>query len=148
MPRVNALILQRANHLEPGAIAHVREPRIRVPAKIPLQHPAILRAVENGSPLFEFAHAGRRLLRMKLRQPPLIEKLAAAHRVAEMHLPAIARLDIRQRRRHAPLGHHRMRLAEQRLAHQRRLRPLRRSLDRRPNPAPPAPTTTTSYSNV
>jgi hypothetical protein len=32
---VHAVVLQRANHFQPGAIAHVREPRIFVSAEIP-----------------------------------------------------------------------------------------------------------------
>src|SRR6266850_3157039 len=39
---MHAVILQCANHFQPGAIAHVRETWILMPAKIPLQNPTVL----------------------------------------------------------------------------------------------------------
>src|SRR6266536_6185013 len=54
---MHTVILQRANHFEPRAIAHVREPRILVTAKITLENPPILRAVKNRAPCLEFANA-------------------------------------------------------------------------------------------
>ena len=48
----------------------------------------------------------RRFLRVNLRHPPLIQKIAAAHRIAEMHFPVVACIHVRQCRGHAPFGHH------------------------------------------
>ena len=143
------LILQRANHLEAGAIADVRQPRIAMPAEIPLQNPAIRRAVEHRAPFLELAHPSGRFLGVDLGHPPVVQELAAAHRVGEMHLPVVAILDIRRappRRRLRP-----SRCAPCRAATCRRRRPARRlaaaSIAAR-SPAPPAPMTRTSCSNV
>jgi len=133
---VYALVLQRADHLQAGAIAHVRQPRICVAAEIPLQNAAVARAIEDRAPFLQLANAGRRLLGMNLRHPPLIEELAAAHRVAEMHFPVVPRIDVGERGRNSPFGHYRMSLSQQRLAHERGPRPERRRLNRRPQPGP------------
>ena len=55
-------------------------------------------------------------LRVQLGHAPVVEVLAAAHRVGEVDPPVVAIVDVGQRRRHAAFGHHRVRLAEQRLA--------------------------------
>ena len=115
---MNAVILERANHLQPGAIADMREARISMPAEVPLQNAAVLRPIENRAPRLEFADAIRRFLRVQLGHPPIVHVLAAAHRVGEVHPPAVAIIDVRQRRRDAAFGHHGVRLAEQRLADQ------------------------------
>src|ERR1043165_6782658 len=47
---MNAMILQGADHLQPGAITDVRQPRIFVAAKMSLQNSAIFGAIENGAP--------------------------------------------------------------------------------------------------
>ena len=128
---VDAVILQRADHLEAGAIADVREPRIAMAAEVALEDPAVLRAVEDRAPGLELADAIRRLLRVQLGHAPVVHVLAAAHRVGEVHLPAVAVVDVGERRRDAPFGHDRVRLAEQRLADQPDLDAGRRRLDRR-----------------
>ena len=112
------MILQRANQLEPGAIADVREPRIAVAAEVALVDAAVRRAIEHRAPGFELAHAIRRFLRVNLRHAPVVDVLAAAHRVGEVDLPVVAIVVVRQRRRHAAFGHDGVRLAEQRLADQ------------------------------
>jgi hypothetical protein len=66
--------------------------------------------------------------------PPVIEELAAAHGIAEVHLPVVAGVDVAHRRRDTALRHHGMRLAEQRLGDDRRLPPGQPRLDRRPQP--------------
>ena len=108
---MDAVILQRPDHLQPGPVPHVYQPRILVPAKIPLQHAAVRRPVEHGPPGLELADPGRRLLRVELRHPPAVQILAAPHRVGEMRLPAVAVIDVRQRHSHSPLGHDRVCLA-------------------------------------
>ena len=113
---MNAVILQRANHLEAGAIADVREARIAVAAEVALEDPAVGRAIEHRAPGFELAHAIGRFLRVELGHPPVVDVLAAAHRVGEVHFPAVAIVDVGQRRGHAAFGHDGVRLAEQRLA--------------------------------
>src|ERR671937_1782436 len=47
---MHTVILQSANHLKTGAIAHVGEPWIFVTAKVSLQNASVLRAIENCAP--------------------------------------------------------------------------------------------------
>jgi hypothetical protein len=55
-------ILQRADHLEAGAIADVRQARIAVAAEVALVEAAVGRAVEHRAPAFELADRIRRFL--------------------------------------------------------------------------------------
>jgi hypothetical protein len=41
MPLVDAVVLQRADHLQPGAVAHVGQPRVAVAAEVALQDAAV-----------------------------------------------------------------------------------------------------------
>ena len=116
--QVNRVILKRADHLETGAVADVREPRIFVSAEISLEDAPIGRPIEDSSPRLELTHAIRRFLRVKLRHSPVVHVLAAAHRIGEMHSPVVAVVDVGERCGDAAFGHHRVRLAEQRLAHE------------------------------
>jgi hypothetical protein len=50
---------------------------------------------------------------------PVVEELATAHGVLEMGLPVVLFVGIAHRGGAAALGHHSVRLAEQRLAHHR-----------------------------
>jgi hypothetical protein len=115
-PEMDAVLLERADHLEAGAIADVREARIRVPTEVALEDAAVLRAIEEGAPLLELVDAVGRFHRVELRHAPLIQVAAALHRVLEVDLPVVLRLDVAERRRHAALGHDGVRLAEERLA--------------------------------
>ncbi len=124
---VDAVILQRADHLQAGAVADVGQPRVGVAAEVALEDPAVLGAVEQRAPGLELAHAVRRLLGVQLRHAPVVEVLAAAHRVGEVHPPVVAVVDVGQRRGHAALGHHGVGLAEQGLADQADANPLLRS---------------------
>ena len=112
---MNAVILQSADHFETGPVAHVRQPRITMPAEVALQDPAVLGAIENRAPGFQFMHPRRSFLGVQLRHAAIVQVLAAAHRVGEMNPPVVAVIDIAHGRRHAAFGHHRMRLAQQRL---------------------------------
>ena len=115
---VDAVVLQRADHLQAGAVADVGQARIAVAAEVALQDAAVLGAVEHRAPGLELAHAVGRFLGVQLGHAPVVEVLAAAHRVGEVDLPVVALVDVGQRRGDAALGHHRVRLAEQRLADQ------------------------------
>ena len=116
---------------KPGAVADVREPRITVAAKIALEDFPVLRAVKNRAPGFEFVNAFRGFLRVQLGHAPVVDVLAAAHRVGEMNAPVVAVVHVAHRRRHAALGHDGVRLAEQRFADQPDLHARRRRLDGR-----------------
>src|SRR5207237_5878097 len=61
---MHAVILQGTNHFETGAITHVRETWILMPAKISLQNPAVLCPIENRAPGLKLAHAIGRFLRV------------------------------------------------------------------------------------
>ena len=94
----------------------MREPRIFVAAEISLQNPAVLRAIEDRAPRFQFAHAIGRFLGVQFRHAPIVDVLAAAHGVGEMDLPVVAIVHIGERSRDAAFGHHGVRFAEQRFA--------------------------------
>ena len=135
---VDAVVLKRADHLEPRAVSDVGEPRSGVPAEVPLEDSSVLGAVEDGAPVLELAHAVGRFLGVELRHTPVVELLAAEHGVAEMDLPGVLGIHVRERRGDAPLGHHRVRLAEERLAdHAGAWRPRPTLRSRRAVPRPP-----------
>ena len=114
---VDAVILQRADHFEAGAVADMRQAGIAMPAEVALQDPAVFRAVEERAPRFEFAHALGRFLGVQLRHAPVVQILAAAHGVGEMDAPVVAVIDIGQGRGNAAFGHHGVGFAQQRFAH-------------------------------
>ena len=84
-----------------------------VTAESTLQNVSVRGSIEERAPLFQLAHAFRRFLRMNLGHAPVVQKLAAAHRVAKMRAPVIGRIDVSHGRRDAALSHHRVRFAEQ-----------------------------------
>ena len=114
------LLLQRADELEAGAVADVREPRVGVAAEVALADLAVGRAVEQRAVGLQLPDAVGRLLGVQLGHAPVVEELAAAHGVAVVHLPVVVGVDVPHRRRAAALGHHGVRLAEQRLGDDRR----------------------------
>src|SRR5262249_31590228 len=83
-PRVDAVLLERADHLEAGAIADVRETRIFVAAEVALEDAPVLRPIEERAPRLELVHAVRCFHRVELRHAPLVQVAAALHRVAEV----------------------------------------------------------------
>ena len=113
------LLLQRADELEPGAVADMRQPRVFVAAEVALADLAVRGAVEQCTVGLELPHPVGCLLGVQLGHPPRVEELAAAHRVAVVHLPAVLAVDVAHGRSDAALGHHGVRLAEQRLADDR-----------------------------
>jgi hypothetical protein len=115
---MNAVILECANHFQPGAVANVRKSRVFVAAEISLQNPAIFRPIENRAPRFQFAHAIGRFLRVQFGHAPLVYILTAAHRVGEMNLPVIPVIDIGQGGRDSPFRHDRVRFAKKRFANE------------------------------
>ncbi len=116
MPLVDAVVLQRADHFQAGAVADVGEARIAMAAEVALEDAAVGGAVEDGAPGFQLADAGRRFLGVELGHAPVVDVLAAAHGVGEVDLPVVALIDVGQRRRDAAFGHDGVGLAEQRFA--------------------------------
>ena len=137
-------VLERPDHLEPGPVADVGEPRVGVPAERSLEDPAVLRPIEDRAPGLELADPVRGLLGVELGHPGVVEELAADHRVAEVGLPPVLGVDVAQGRRDPALGHDRVGLAEQRLADEPDLRARGPASIAARRPAPPAPTTRTS----
>ena len=74
-------------------------------AEVALQDAAVRCAIEERAPGFEFAHAIGRFLGVKFGHPPVVDILATAHRVGEVHLPAVAIVDVGERRGDAAFGH-------------------------------------------
>ena len=107
-----AVVLQRTDHLQSRPIANMRQPGIAMSAKIALQNAAIARAIEQGTPGFEFAHTCRSFLGMELRHAPVIQILASAHRVSKVNAPAVPVVHICHGRGYSTLCHYGMRLAE------------------------------------
>ena len=70
-------------------------------------------AVENGAPALQLEHTLRRLTCVELGHAPVVEQLAALHRVGEVDLPRVLVGDVVHGRRDAAFGHDGVRLAEQ-----------------------------------
>ena len=107
---IDGVVLQRPDHLEAGAIANVCQPRIFVATEVALQDAAVGSSIEHGSPGLQLTHAIGRFLRVQLGHPPVIEILAATHRVGEMDFPVVAIVHIGKRRGDTSFRHHRVRL--------------------------------------
>jgi hypothetical protein len=126
------LLLQGADQLQAGAVTDVRQPRVLVPAEVALADLAVRGAVEQGAVGLQFPDPVRRLLGVQLGHPRVVQELAAAHRVAEVHLPVVLGVGVAHRGGGAALGHHGVSLAEQRLGQDRRAHSLLARLDRGP----------------
>ncbi len=69
---MNPVILERSDHLEPRAIADVREPWIPVAAEVALEDPSVPRAIEERSPGFQLAYPVRGFLGVQFGHAPVI----------------------------------------------------------------------------
>ena len=125
------LLLQGADDLQAGAVADVGQPRVGVAAEVALADPAVLGAVEQRAVGLQLPHPVGRLLGVQLGHAPVVEELPAAHGVAKVDLPVVLRVGVAHRRRAAALGHHGVRLAEQRLTDHRDLQATFARLDDR-----------------
>jgi hypothetical protein len=129
-------LLQGADHLQPGPVAHVRQPRVLVPAEVALGDLPVLGAVEDRAVRLELPDPVRGLLGVQLGHPRVVEELPAAHGVAEVDHPVVIRVHVAHGGGRAALGHDRVRLAEQRLGDDRRPQPAGAGLDGRAQPGP------------
>ena len=118
-PHRHRLLLQGADELEPGAVAHVGQAGEAVPAEVTLEDAPVLGAVEQGAPALQLQHAVGRFLGVQLGHAPVVQHLAAAHGVAEVDLPIVVRVDVAHGGCHAALGHDGVGLAQEGLADQR-----------------------------
>jgi hypothetical protein len=103
-----------------------------VAAEVPLADLSVLGAVEQCAPGLELPDAVRRLLGVQFGHPPVVDELAAAHGVPEVHLPVVFRVHVAHRGGGTALGHDRVGLAEQRLGDDRDFLPVQPGLDRGP----------------
>ena len=126
------LLLQGADQLQAGPVTDVGQPRVLVPAEVALADLAFLGAVEQRAVGLQLPDPVRGLLGVQLRHPRVVQELAAAHGVAEVDLPVVPGVDVAHRGGDPALGHDGVRLAEQRLADDRRAHALLAGLDRRP----------------
>ena len=115
---VDAMVLEGADHLQAGTVPHVGQPRVGVAAEVPLQDLPVGGPVHEGAPRLQLPDPVRRLPGVELRHPPVVEVSAASHGVGEVDPPVVALVDVGQGGSDAALRHHRMRLAQQRLADQ------------------------------
>ncbi len=115
-PLVDPVVLKRADHLEAGPVADVRETRVLVAAKVALQDPPFLGPVKERAPRLELADAVGRFLGVEFGHAPVVDVLAAAHGVGKVDPPAVALVDVCECRGDAAFGHDGVRLAEQRFA--------------------------------
>ena len=123
------LLLQGADQLEAGPVADVGQAGEAVAPEVALEDEAVLGPVEQGTPVLELPHPVGRLLGVELGHPPVVEHLAAPHGVAEVDLPVVLVVDVPECGGHPTLGHHRVGLAQQGLAHQRGAQSLGPGLD-------------------
>ena len=106
-------LLQGADHLQAGPVAHVGQPGVLVAAEVALADLAVGGAVEQRAPGLQLPDPVRGLLGVQFGHPPVVEELAAAHGVAEVDLPVVVGVGVAHRGGAAALGHDRVRLAEQ-----------------------------------
>jgi hypothetical protein len=126
------MVLQRANHLQAGAVPDMRQAGVAMAAEVSLQDSPILGAIEHRAPGFQFAHALGRFLGMKLSHAPVVHVLPAAHRIGEMHFPIVALIHVRQGRGDSSFCHDGVGLAQERFADQAHRNSRRRRFNRRP----------------
>jgi hypothetical protein len=133
-PLMDAVVLKRANHLQPGPVADVRQARVLMSSEVALENAAVGSPVEEGAPRLEFPNPIGRFLGMKLGHTPVVHVLPPAHSIGEMHSPVVTVVHIRQGGRDPSFGHDGVGFAEQGLAHQTDLGTRRRRRDCRPEP--------------
>ena len=127
---VHAMILQRADQLQSGSITDVSQSWIAMSAEIALADEAFLGSIEDRAPFLQLHHPRRRFLGMDLRHAPIVQKFSAPHRVAKVHHPIVARIDVAERGGHSAFGHHGVGLAEKALGKNSRGEPEAAALDR------------------
>ncbi len=108
-------------------------------AEVALQDATVWGAVEQGPPFLELEHAIGRLLGVDLCHAPVVQHLAAAHGVAEVHPPVVFGPYVAEGSCNAPLGHDGVRLAEERFADEGSTCAHLARLDRSSEPGSPGP---------
>ena len=99
-------------------------------AEVALQDATVGGPVEQGTPSLELVDAVGSLERVQLRHAVVVEHLAPAHGVAEVHLPIVFWPHVAHGGGGAALGHDGVRLAEEGLAYERGAKSALFGLDR------------------
>jgi len=130
MPQWDPVLLQRADHLEPGAVAHVRETRVTCDAEMRCRECG-LRVRSKEPPLLELLDAVGASIGERLSHPPTGSGTAASSCRGKCTFQLSFGLDVsRARRRTPPSPMTVCGLAEERLAHQGHVAPCAAGLDR------------------
>src|SRR5690242_18258394 len=103
---MNTVILKGADHLQARAIADVSQSWIFVSAEISLQDLSIFSSIEDRAQRFQFTNAGRGFFGMELGDTPIVDVLAATHRIGEMDSPVISAVCGAQRSGNSAFSHH------------------------------------------
>jgi hypothetical protein len=111
--QVYSMVLKCADHLQSGAIANVREARITMPAEIPLEDPPVAGAIKKSSPRFQFPHTCWCFLGVHFCHTPVIQVLAAAHRVRKVDAPTVSIVHVPHRGCDTALRHYGMSFAQE-----------------------------------
>src|SRR5262249_53705925 len=103
---MDTMILKGADHLQARAIADVSQSWVFVSAEVSLQDLSIFSSIEDRAPRFQFANAGRGFFGVELGHTPVVDVLAAAHRIGEMDFPVISAVCGAQRSGNSAFSHH------------------------------------------
>jgi hypothetical protein len=122
-------VLKDPDHLEASAIPDMGQAGVAVPAEVPLEDAAVPGPIEKRAPLLQLEHPLGCLPGVDLRHAPVVEHLPAANGVPKVDLPVVLGIDGAEGRGHPALGHHRVGLAEERLADEGRAGALGARLD-------------------
>ena len=128
---MDPVVLEGADHLQPGPVPDVREPRVLVAAEVALEDFLVGGAVEHRPPGLQFPDPVRRFLGVELGHRRVVDVLAAPHGVREVGLPVVAAVHVAEGGGDPALRHHGVRLAEQRLGDEAHAGARRRRLDGR-----------------
>ena|SRR6266853_3433431 len=82
-----------------------------------LQNVALASTVEERAPLFQFAHAIAGFLCVDLGHPPVVQKFAAPHGIAEVNPPIVGGIHIGHGGGDSTFGHHGVSFTQERFAY-------------------------------
>jgi hypothetical protein len=117
-PLMNSVVLQGPYQFQASTVTDVSEPWVSMSSEIALEDLAVLSSIEHRTPSLKFSNSVRSFFSVKLSHSPIIDILAASHRVGEMDLPVVAIVDVGKSGSHTAFGHHCVSFAEQRFADQ------------------------------
>jgi hypothetical protein len=110
------MVLESADELQAGTVSDVRKTGITVTTEVTLENTTVGSSIKDRTPRLKLTYPIRRLFRVELSHPPVIDVLATPHRVGKMHPPTISVVDVRHRGRHTTFRHHGVGFTEERFA--------------------------------